>query len=260
MKPGTYGFVLALSMLFSSSSAQQGGEHKAPVHDAQATDLVKLSLQALGGEDVLKAVHSLDVQGITSSQETTFHWVDTWLRGSQMRRVRKDHTGKASDFTADSEKAPIEAKDKDGHSLKMARYDPVSQLLTQMPGAALALSLREHYTLLLAEVPRREQAGDCIEIKRNERDLIDGGVDAVICLDKTTHLPLYSYLSVANLAMPSRNLTERIQYGQFQTIQSVLVPQEVTVTNPVGQRVTYAFTSFTLNPSNPEITNAGGQQ
>lgn len=235
----------------------------APERDSQALQTLGLAIQALGGQAAWNSIHSSDVQGTFAKGSVTagseIHWVDTWSKGGQMRRSRRDPSGQMKTFTEDSEAASSQSSAQSSKT-RQPKYDPFVQLLTHMPGAALVFSAKDRYSVTLAQSPPKEKPADCIEIKKDEKSLLSGGVEATLCFDKETHLPAYARLMLASLESPSRRWPERIQYGAFQRVQGVLVPGTVIVTNPVGQKTTYTFSSIVLNPENPQVSAPGDEQ
>lgn len=257
-------FCVALAFEFLIVQAvAQITTNPASVHDPRSMQLIGLALEAMGGSAAWNSIHASDVQGSasvnTDSDVSSIHWVDTWQKGSQMRRSKSDRFGKLTNFTADSEESRAITTNGQQRKIKN-KYDPVSQLVTHMPGAALTIALKDRYNVSIAPLPHREADADCIEIEREKRNLIGGGVQVTVCLDKTGHLPAFAYLSVANPLDPSRPLKERIEYSGFQTVRGLLVPSKVIVASPVGRKITYALSNVKLNPANPEIKVPGGQE
>jgi len=257
--------VLTVTLFVLRAAAQAANTtNSSSQPDPASAQLIHLALEAMGGSDAWNSVHASDLQGTVSDGSSTgitnIHWVDTWQKGGQMRRSKNDRSGKALNFTADSEAPDTTGVDSKSQKIKKNKYDPVSQLITHMPAAALTVSTRGGYNISTTLVPPHETAADCIQIERDKRNLMGGGVQVTLCLDKTTHLPTVAYLSVANPLHPGNSLKERIAYGTFRRVQGLSVPATVAVRNPVGQTMTYSFSSIVLNPQNPEINVPGGQQ
>ncbi len=220
--------------------------------------MLSLALQALGGAQSWHQITEADAEGTTAlkdGQPEPFHWRDNWASKGHMERSGPDTHGKQRHFVADEgEQATLQGP---RGNLPKPTFDRISQLMIHLPGAALDLGLSDpRYGVEFAKSSSQLSPATCVSIYHDRINIAHGGLQAIICFNKQTSLPKRATMMLPNLAQPGTTVSEKVQYKSFQQMGSIFCPQTVEVTNPVGIRRLYTFTSIRTNVSS---SNAGEQ-
>jgi hypothetical protein len=218
-----------------------------------------MALQAMGGTQAWSNITESDIEGTATAPRgelQPFHWKDSWAGKGHMERTGPDMRGNQRHSVSIEGEHTILQGAGAGH--QKPTFDRVTQLLIHLPAAAISLAIRDpRYSVEPARSLPQSSTDECVQITRNREDIARSGVQAVICFDRQTSLPSRATVLLANLIHQGANLTEKIQYQEFQQSRAIKIPKLVEVINPIGYRTLYSITSIRTNSSDPA---AGGNR
>lgn len=252
-----------------ASSASPGSQP--PVRDAGAMTIIKAALNAMGGNAGWSGLHGAITNGSSArngdTTSTAFTWSDDWTGEARIRRDNGSSNGGPHRLYVQgagpqaSAPSPSSAATS-SNTTPRPHFDNVPALIAHLPGAALFLALHNPaYAITISAPPRSAPPNTpCVRIRRTPATTALRVDDISICFSAATSLPVSASVSLPNLFHPNFRLLETIQYDQFQQVGPVLVPQQVSVTNPQKQAKTITITSTSWNPAFTNSTFSGASQ
>ena len=224
-----------LLVCLSSSGQSVGQTNPAGVLRVNAAvELLKSSLDAMGGSEVWDNLHGAITEGIAKQdgqEDRNFIWSDDW---SGRHRLRRESTGsrsvkpylfKQNSTEQQGENAEISPS---GQQLVPPRFDSISALTDHLPGAVLAIVLRDGAYTIEWYISNNLSKEQCVRINK---DVHDGRTtaDVIFCFAEPHAPPSSAYIIVPDALRPEIHHMERITYKGFQDIEGLSVPTEMVV-------------------------------
>jgi hypothetical protein len=255
----------------SSQASGSSSQNNTPPRDSGAVAVVEKALNAMGGNSGWSVLHGALTTGTYvrngDTDNTSFTWTDDWSGEARLRRdSRSSKGGPHSLYVQDAQPQASSASTSSAATSAATpprpRFDNVPALVVHLPGAALFLAIQNPaYAITTVAPPKSAPPNSpCARIRRTPQVSAMQVDDITLCFSATTSLPVSAYVSLPDFFHLNHRLIESIQYENFQPVGAVLLPQQVSVTNPANQIKTITITSASWNPAFTSSTFSGVSQ
>jgi hypothetical protein len=262
---------LCLAALAQAPAPSASPDSQPPIRDAGAMTIIQAALNAMGGNAGWSELHRAITTGSYVRNGDTgtiaFTWSDDWTGEARMRRDEGSSNGGPHRlYLQDAGSAPPAPSPSSAvaasNTVPRPHFDNVPALIAHLPGAALFLALQNPAYAITMATPSRLTPPNtsCVRIRRTPATTAMRVDDISMCFSADTSLPVSAYVSLPDLFHPNYRLLESIQYDKFQRVDNVLLPRQISITNPAKQTKTITITSASWNPAFTDRTFSGAAQ
>ena len=216
--------------------------------DQNAIQLLRTSLDAMGGHRMWANVHSSLVRGRETRPDGTSETLtlaNDWSNGLVMYSEHRDASGDTRKYHQSAGKVSMGSGGRLSQS-KIPEKDPIETLIAYLPAAAIDHILSGHsYSVQLSKERNDPSETTCVAIAPQSTP----STHVRLCISNATHLPSTVYLEMPNLLKPSSHVTEMVSFSDFDQSEGLLVPKTITTQKPNGMRTTISLTETHVNPA-----------
>jgi len=248
-----------------SAQSSQTGSTRAARH------LAEQAVNAMGGRAQWSQLHSAAMDGREVDPQdnavTPIRWMDDWQSKLKISRFKTRDGKQSSVFNQDDAIAKTTTRSltlkSSGSTFQMARphFSPLTGMAVHLPAVALVSALDDPHAQFAFSTARSNQVGSpCISI-RIPRKEVSQSENIDFCFSDKTSLPIASFIGLPNLLGNNSVISiERVDYKNFRTNHTLIVPSEVTTSRTGGRQKHFYFDSMTANRTLTSQPDNGGNQ
>ncbi len=242
--------LLCIQAGFSSCIAQ-AKPSGAPEREESALSIIERAVAASGGmhwrsiqrvRTTGQVVSQVKKDGAWSSETTPIDWLDDWSTGHPQYRRTFHHASK--DQTAVHEGGETFKTRAGDKVVEVRQFDVTLPLLTHLPAAALShiVSDSRYEVKMLPQMATSNETAVLVRIAA--LPLVE-----IWFFSNGTGLPDAVRFSVPDIRRPVHPAWESAIYKHYRQDGSLFLPDQVTLTRPVGQPIEYSFSTIDTHPA-----------